>query len=316
MSFETLDVEDTSLDEWLTLLRDSKNKKLFVRNMFPSDSHRKEWLARSHLQTDDDARLLLRNFLVSTGTSPHDHVEVALLINKLKENSSSIELTEHERRLLSYAKTGKKFPVWEGLSWVIDLLPRYPRRSLEVIESFFLIHGLRLSDNYLSGLFDAQMVIRSRYIESAQTRSDASKTLDNLTWREVEWLCGALYKEMGFEVNVTSRGNDDGVDVFASKNNLGEKIKIVIQAKKWSETNPVGKSALRELLGTIDSERASKGVLVTTGRFESGVLKMVEKEPRLEIFDKENLLKMLNEYYGRNWFARVDMILANMKQTD
>jgi len=182
------------------------------------------------------------------------------------------------------------------------------------LDAFFYAYWDRLTDNYLTGLFDAQSVIRSRYIESPQTENRAERALLSLTWREVEWLCGALYEHMGLDVSVTPRGNDDGVDIFVRSKKLGEKTLIVVQAKKWGESNPVGKKDLRELLGTIDFHRATKGVLVTTGRFESGAVEMAERDPRLELLGRKHLLQVLNEHCGGYWFTRIDRLLAYIKQ--
>jgi restriction system protein len=165
----------------------------------------------------------------------------------------------------------------------------------------------------LDGLFDAQAIIRNRYIERSHTAEDAMRVLLGLDWRELEWLCGAAYKHMGFQVMLTPRSNDDGVDVFAAIDTPGQKGLVVIQAKKWSDSNPVGKAEVLELLGAIDHHRATKGVLVTTGRYESGALKMAERDPRIELLDREQLLRLLNEHCGTDWFTRVDRLITSIK---
>ena len=119
---------------------------------------------------------------------------------------------------------------------------------------------------------------------------------------------------MGFDVSVTPRGNDDGVDIVARSEKLGEKTLIVVQVKKWGESNPVGKKELRELLGTIDLHRATKGVLVNTGRFESRAVEMAEQDSRLELLGRKHLLQLLNEHCGGDWFTRIDRLIAHIKQ--
>ncbi len=314
MTEDILDVADTSLEEWIELIRHPPEGKIFVRNMFPSERHRNEWLRNSHLRTDAEVRLLLRHFLVSTGSNLMDRRDAKRLLSNIREGIAVEELTEHDRRLISFVKSKGKYPVWEGLGWITDLLPQHPRQALNVVDAFFYAYWDRLTDNYLTGLFDAQSVIRSRYIESPQTENRAERALLSLNWREVEWLCGVLYEHMSFDVNVTPRGNDDGVDIFVRSERLGEKTLIVVQAKKWGESNPVGKKDLRELLGTIDLHRATKGVLVTTGRFESGAVEMAERDPRLELLGRKHLLQILNEHCGGDWFTRIDRLIAYIKQ--
>jgi restriction system protein len=311
-----LEVNETSLDEWLELLRKPPTGKIFVRNMFPTDAHKNAWLQTAHLHPDSDVRLLLRHFLVSTGSNVMDGLHSQFLLSRLQDTVSVAELAEHDRRLLLNVRSKGKFPVWEGLGWVIDLLPHHPRMALNVIDAFFHAYYTRLADNYLSGLFDAQAIIRSRYIESAQTADRATRALLGLDWRELEWLCGVAYEHMQFQVIVTPRGDDDGVDVFAANHTPGQKGLVVIQAKKWNGSNPVGKREVRELLGTIDLHRATKGVLVTTGRYEAGAFKMAERDQRIELLCLEQVLQLLNEHCGTDWFTRVDRLITSTKERD
>jgi restriction system protein len=311
---ELLDVRETSLDEWLDLLRTPPTGKIFVRNMFPTDSHRDEWLKTAHLRSESEVKLLLRHFLVSTGSNPLDSIRAEWAVSNLKEKKGSVEdLSEHDRRLIRYVVSGKKYPVWEGLGWIIDLLPQHPRMALNVIDAFFQACWTQLTDNYISGLFDAQAIIRSRYIESTHTVDPATRVLLSLDWRELEWLCAVVYERMGFEVVVTPKSNDDGADVFASVQAPGQKGLVIIQSKKWDETNPVGKAEVRELLGTIDLHRAPKGVLVTTGRFEAGALLMASADPRIELLGRQQMIELLNEHCGADWFTSVDRLLSSIK---
>lgn len=134
-----------------------------------------------------------------------------------------------------------------------------------------------------------------------------------LEWRELEWLCGAAFEHMGFRVAVTPPGDDDGVDVFARSEAPGLRGLVVVQAKKWRHSRPVGKAEVRELLGTVVQHRATKGVLVTTGRYERGALQTAEHDPRLELLGPEQVLHLLNEHCGSDWFTRVDRLITGAK---
>ena len=61
---EILEVNETSLDEWLELLRKPPTGKIFVRNMFPTQAHRNEWFQTAHLRSESDVKLLLRTLPV------------------------------------------------------------------------------------------------------------------------------------------------------------------------------------------------------------------------------------------------------------
>lgn len=313
---QILDVRETPLEDWLELLRKPPRGKIFIRNMFPSDTHRQEWLRTAHLRSDDEVKLLLRHFLISTGSNPADALDAQILISLLNDKrKSSEDLSEHERRLIDHVRSEGRYPVWEGVGWIIDLLPQHPRQALNVTDAFLYAYYDRVTDNYLSGLFDAQAIIRARYIESSHTSDQATRVLLGLDWRELEWLCAVVFEDMGFEVLVTARGNDDGADVLAKDHTLGKKGLLVIQSKKWNDSNPVGKGEVRELVGTIDQHKATKGVLVTTGRYEKGALKVADEDPRIELLNRQQILMLLNEHCGADWFTRVDRLISSVKLT-
>jgi restriction system protein len=309
-----LDVKNTTLDEWVELLRNPPEHKIFIRSTFPTDAHKSEWISTASSYSDADVKLLLRHFLVPNGSSPTDISDARYVMYRVKdEKLRNDDLSEHERHLIRHLLTNGDYPAWEGLGWVIDLLPQYPRRALDVIDAFFYASWQFLKDIYLEGLFDAQMVIRTYYIESAHTKDLAEKTLDGLNWRELEYLCGVIYQDMGYKIKVTPQGNDDGVDVFAEKQTCGQKCKVIIQAKKWSMKNPVGKNVVRELDGTINLHYATNGVLVTTGRFSGGALEMEKQYSRIELIDQDKMLQLLNAHCGADWYCRVDRMISNLK---
>jgi len=96
MTEDILEVADTSLEGWLKLIRHPPKGKIFVRNMFPSDRHRNEWLRTSHLRTDAEVRLLLRHFLVSTGSNLMDHLDAEHLLSNIRE-VKAVERSEERR---------------------------------------------------------------------------------------------------------------------------------------------------------------------------------------------------------------------------
>src|SRR5262249_39598166 len=45
-------------------------------------------------------------------------------------------------------------PPWEGVTWILDLLPNNPRAAIHTLEAYFEAHGLLLPDGRINGLFD------------------------------------------------------------------------------------------------------------------------------------------------------------------
>lgn len=69
--------------------------------------------------------------------------------------------------------------------------------------------------------------------------------------------------------------------------------KYLIQCKRYS--NPVGVSILRDLYGTVHSENANKGILITTASFTS-IAKTFAEGKQIELIDGNKLKSLLEEY--------------------
>jgi hypothetical protein len=102
---EILDVNETSLDEWLELVRNPPAGKLFVRNKFPTEARKKEWFQTAHRRSESEVKLLLRHFLVSTGSNRMDDLDAQFLLSRIRDGASADDLQEHDRRLLLYHRS-------------------------------------------------------------------------------------------------------------------------------------------------------------------------------------------------------------------
>jgi restriction system protein len=287
--------------------------RLFWMGSFPTQAHRDAFFSGLRTRTDAEVKLLLRCFLVRTGSNPIDEFDADFTIQQIRSGALKAGgLSEHQRRHVLYAASGGKFPVWEGVHWVLDLLPHQPRRALDVLDAFTWARAMSLKDSYLSGLYDAEALIRAFYIASPLTSSMSLSVLKSLSWRELEWLCGVLYEHMGFNVTVTPRSNDDGIDVLAVRETLGQRERVAVSAKQ--KAGAVGKADWRELLGAITDYRATRGVLVTTGPLESGVRKKEAQEPRIQVIEAGQLVEMLNEHVGSDWHRHVDRLMSELRR--
>jgi restriction system protein len=131
---------------------------------------------------------------------------------------------------------------------------------------------------------------------------------DNLAamdWEDFEHLIREVFEKefasTGGEVKVTRASRDGGVDAVAFDPDPIRGGKIVIQAKRY--TNTVGVSAVRDLYGTVLNEGATKGVLVTTSDYGPDSYAFASGKP-LVLLSGANLLHML-EKHGRR--ARIDL---------
>ena len=131
-----------------------------------------------------------------------------------------------------------------------------------------------------------------------------------MDWEDFEHLIREVFEKefssTGGEVKVTQASRDGGVDAVAFDPDPIRGGKIVIQAKRW--TNTVGVAAVRDLYGTVMAEGATKGVLVTTSDYGSDSYTFANGKP-LVLLNGANLLNIL-EKHGH--IARIDLREAKL----
>lgn len=89
--------------------------------------------------------------------------------------------------------------------------------------------------------------------------------INSLNGIEFENLCKNLIENMAFSVKTTKASGDGGIDLIAYNHEPVLSGKYIIQCKRYSGS--VGEQIIRDLYGVITSERANKGILMTTGYF-------------------------------------------------
>jgi restriction system protein len=82
-----------------------------------------------------------------------------------------------------------------------------------------------------------------------------------MTDREFQAVVAALFRWLGYAVVRTPLSRDSGMDLVLA----GHEGKAIVQCKRWR--HPVGPAVVREFFGTMVSEEAAQGYLITTGIF-------------------------------------------------
>lgn len=141
---------------------------------------------------------------------------------------------------------------------------------------------------------------------------DESVNLAAMDWEDFEHLIREVFEKefssSGGEVRVTQASRDGGVDAVAFDPDPIRGGKIVIQAKRYSNT--VGVGAVRDLYGTVLNEGATKGILVTTSDYGPDSYAFAKGKP-LVLLSGANLLHILERHGHR---ARIDLQDAKNRQ--
>lgn len=138
-----------------------------------------------------------------------------------------------------------------------------------------------------------------RFVDAKEVLSKMAEgeNLAAMDWENFEHLCRELFERAfansGAEVKVTQASRDQGVDAIVFDPDPLRGGKIVIQAKRY--TNTVDVSAVRDLYGAVINEGAVKGILVTTSHFGPESYSFAKDKP-LTLLNGNELLGLLEKH--------------------
>ncbi|MEO6798297.1 MAG: restriction endonuclease [Candidatus Dormibacter sp.] len=112
-----------------------------------------------------------------------------------------------------------------------------------------------------------------------------------LPWHEFERFVGAAFAAHGWKVEIVGKpGPDGGIDIRLQR----KKEKAIVQCKqrRWQQ-GFVGERDVREFVGLITAEKASRGFFVTSGFFSPQAVEFAAKVPKLELVAADDLFRMM-----------------------
>lgn len=110
--------------------------------------------------------------------------------------------------------------------------------------------------------------------------------LYELAPRRFEELIAELLSREGFEVHLTPRTRDGGLDILAVQNSSVGRQLYVVECKRYARQRRIDVGLVRSLYGVVEQRRVTAGVLVTTSYFSKDALKFREAvEWRLALKD-------------------------------
>jgi restriction system protein len=122
-------------------------------------------------------------------------------------------------------------------------------------------------------------------------------------WEAFERLVVELLGAMGYgsstdetRLRVTKLTGDEGIDGVIDEDKLGLDA-VYIQAKKYQAKTGVGRPALQAFAGSLEGQRASKGVFLTTSYFTGEAEEYVRRiSRRIVLIDGKALTKLMYDY--------------------
>ncbi|MBR5177073.1 MAG: restriction endonuclease [Bacteroidales bacterium] len=154
-----------------------------------------------------------------------------------------------------------------------------------------------------------------RFIQGKDVQMNSGTNLASMDWEDFEHLVRELFEmefaSNGGEVRVTQASRDGGVDAIVFDPDPLRGGKIVIQAKRY--TNTVGVSAVRDLYGTVINEGANTGILITTSDYGHDSYEFAKDKP-IKLLNGGHLLALLHKN-GKEGYINIQEAKNNLSLT-
>lgn len=153
--------------------------------------------------------------------------------------------------------------------------------------------------NYLK--FFKSMKSGFSYIEKlflVQNDIEKLKMMDwlyNMNPYQFELLVSMLLGKMGYyDIRVTSKGSDGGIDVVAEIKSGTSIVKEIVQVKRWKSN--VQRPTLDQIRGVLGVSKATRCSIITTSNFSQGCYDSLRENDSVTLINGESLIDMLLKY--------------------
>lgn len=134
------------------------------------------------------------------------------------------------------------------------------------------------------------------------TRSLLDKVANNpeilyqITPYQFEKLVCGLFERNGYDVQLTKRTRDGGKDFTILNNSLPGNLIIYAECKKYAPKHLGNIGLVKELCGTVEADRVTAGIMVTTFYFSRDARRFRKKiKGRMNFIDYAELIRQISE---------------------
>ena len=121
--------------------------------------------------------------------------------------------------------------------------------------------------------------------------------LYDLDPRKFEELIASIFKDFGFDVELTKATRDGGRDIIASIRNAVTNFLAYVECKKYAADNKIGVGIIRNVAGVHYMRKPSKSIIVTTSYFTKDAIKEARSlENQLDLKDFNSIKEWLKKY--------------------
>jgi len=210
--------------------------------------------------------------------------------------------------LLKHSGRGKFIITPRGLEVLKEKPKEINVKYLERFEEFLefrnpnnpVLNGLETTPESEKNQTPEEILENSYQDLKSDLMGELLETVKNCSANFFEKLVIDLLVSMGYGGSRIDAGQaigksgDEGIDGIIKEDKLGLDV-VYVQAKRWQ--NPVGRPVVQAFAGSLEGQRARKGILITTSRFTEEALEYVKKiEKKIVLIDGKKLAELMIDF--------------------
>jgi len=168
----------------------------------------------------------------------------------------------------------------------------------EILKEGDAVKAAVIANRIVEELKDADVLVEEDVLDALRkakglvdkSTSAIHDKVTSIEARQFEIEIGFLLRNMGYRVQVTCSTGDDGVDVFAMRENE----KVVVQCKKWRK-KMIDRAVIDELAGVAERHGASKSILAATSGFSEAAVNTA-RQHKIELWDFRRICELFDSH--------------------
>ncbi len=127
------------------------------------------------------------------------------------------------------------------------------------------------------------LAVRNLSEDLARLVAGNPQYLNEIEWRDLERLLGAVFDRLGFDVEVTPPAKDGGKDLVLTCVVNGHGKKYLVEVKHWRSGHSVGSGLVKQFVHVLASEKAEHGLFLATYGYAASALEALTEIERKKV---------------------------------
>ncbi|WP_455821855.1 restriction endonuclease [Clostridium butyricum] len=300
-----------NFDEWFELVKNHGN--VYPKFRIPYQEWLDEYINNIETKSENEVKELLRCLLFPYSRKIDESNYKAclqLFLDSKDSNMPKSIVDKYEPIIKSfkevemYRRIENGHNAWEGLTWILQLLPFKPYIAIMALNNYFDTEIGCMPDDRIIGIQQCIAIIEVKFI---YTNKGTENYILKLKPREFELLIASLYENLKYEVEVTPATRDGGKDIIARINREDGKEVVYVECKLY-KTTELKKETVRAFGYTILKDNINRGVLFCTGYVNEDLKNL---DSRIQIWTLDEIIVLLNAHLGSNWNKRLRVFIKS-----